>query len=317
MDRFGNNALEAFDLRSSTNGLIHNAADTDWFRVQLQAGTTYRFDQTAMESTQSHNDRSRFNDPLLSLWNGTSMIAQDDDGHSDDNYSARIDFTPTRSGTYWLEAAAFDGRVSDAGSPYEMTIREIEIHPEPEAGLLPAVTEPTPVGSAPERPERPEFSGTGNGNISGNGNITGSFNGPINVAPGGTFIVNTGTITGFDLVTGIGGRERYQFTNGSDTLTIQGDGRDRLKGFDPDQDRIQLDADQLMDGGLTTDEIAVAETSQERRQLLKASDQLVYFEPRGQLLYDANGDSRGVGEGGTIAKLDPGTELTDQNVVMV
>jgi hypothetical protein len=75
---------------------IGTAADVDWIRVTLTAGTLYQFDGRGAGSTGG-----TLADPTLSLLNssGTAIRADNDSGTGADS---RILYTPTTSGTYYL-----------------------------------------------------------------------------------------------------------------------------------------------------------------------------------------------------------------------
>jgi hypothetical protein len=81
-------------IGGSSSGVVNFSGDLDWFRLALQAGTTYRFNLNG----------NTLADPALTL--------RDADGNQlafNDDFSGRnsqITFTPTTSGSYFLEAAA-------------------------------------------------------------------------------------------------------------------------------------------------------------------------------------------------------------------
>lgn len=138
--------------------------------------------------------------------------------------------------------------------------------------------------------------------IIGDGNIQGDNN---NVANGSDFSTN------------MLGRETFRFTEEADTLTIQGDGRDRITNFDAEADTIYLDADELMDGNLSDGTIYIAHNRRDVRWYAERSHELIYFERQGKLLYDGNGSQRGLGDGGQIAKLDGSPDLYSDSIQIV
>ncbi|MGY2050508.1 NF038122 family metalloprotease [Methylobacterium sp. JK268] len=88
-------------VNGSSTGTISPGGDHDWFRVTLAAGTHYRFDVRGSADGGGTNP-----DPTLSLYDGASnLIASDDD--SGVGLNARLFYTPTSSGTYYLDAGAF------------------------------------------------------------------------------------------------------------------------------------------------------------------------------------------------------------------
>ncbi|MEG3146486.1 pre-peptidase C-terminal domain-containing protein, partial [Sphingomonas sp. RT2P30] len=85
---------------SATTGTIGTTGDTDWFKVTLVAGHSYRFDLQAHDSGQG-----TLPDPFLRLRDsfGTSITFDDDNGNGLDS---QIDYTATASGTYFLSAGS-------------------------------------------------------------------------------------------------------------------------------------------------------------------------------------------------------------------
>ena len=65
--------------------------------------------------------------------------------------------------------------------------------------------------------------------------------------------------------------------------------------------------------------LAIAESKKELKSLAKEDYDLIYFEPKGDLYVDGNGDSKGFGnksEGGMIADLPNDTVLTESDVLI-
>ena len=126
-------------------------------------------------------------------------------------------------------------------------------------------------------------------NINGDGNV---------VTIGDSNTVNS-------LITGMNGRDRLTGTDEEDIFTIQGDGRDKIINFDPTQDTLELDSDLM--GGISNDNVKVADSRRDLRLFLQNGSELIYFEPKGKLFLDGNGSDRGMGRdegGGLIAKVD-------------
>ncbi|WP_420626857.1 fibronectin type III domain-containing protein [Candidatus Poriferisodalis sp.] len=98
------------DVGASATGSIGSADDSDWLRVDLAAGTTYRFDLEG-EATASGS----LEDPLLTLYDpsGIRLVSDDDGG---EEYNSRMTFTASAAGSYYLAAAAFAG----TGSQYSL-----------------------------------------------------------------------------------------------------------------------------------------------------------------------------------------------------
>ena len=88
------------DVGGSVTGNMGTDLDEDWFAVELEAGTRYQIDlegQATGRGTQPN--------PFLDLYDNASTIAieQDDGGGVGDN--ARIVYTPTVAGTYYIDVA--------------------------------------------------------------------------------------------------------------------------------------------------------------------------------------------------------------------
>jgi Calx-beta domain/FG-GAP-like repeat len=86
----------------SATGNLEVTGDHDWFRVQLTTGVQYTFDlqgDTVGAGT--------LHDPLMQLFNGSSQfITSDDDGGG--NLNSHIVYTPTVTGSYYIDAGAYD-----------------------------------------------------------------------------------------------------------------------------------------------------------------------------------------------------------------
>lgn len=78
---------------------VEVSADRDWFRITLQAGVTYEFRLDGSGGTP-------LSDPYLAIANSSGTeLAFNDDGGADLNSLLR--FTPTTSGTYYLDAGGW------------------------------------------------------------------------------------------------------------------------------------------------------------------------------------------------------------------
>ncbi len=87
----------------TATGVLQQAGDRDWFAVQLQAGNTY-----SVTETGSTGRGGTLADPFLRLHDSSgALIASDDDIVDGANPDSRLSFTPTASGTYYVEAGAF------------------------------------------------------------------------------------------------------------------------------------------------------------------------------------------------------------------
>src|SRR5437763_7477 len=83
-------------IGGSTTGSIESTQDNDWFRVTLTAGRSYQFDLEGHDTAQG-----TLPNPFLELFSSTgSSISYDFDSGSGNN--ARITFTPSAGGTFYL-----------------------------------------------------------------------------------------------------------------------------------------------------------------------------------------------------------------------
>jgi Ca2+-binding RTX toxin-like protein len=100
-------------IGGSVNGYVNFVGDDDWYRVELVAGQSYVFTLTGSGGTP-------LADPYLELRSsGGALIAIDDDAGPGVNSLLR--FTPTQSGTYYINARAYEGAgVSNTGG-YTLT----------------------------------------------------------------------------------------------------------------------------------------------------------------------------------------------------
>ena len=185
-------------------------------------------------------------------------------------------------------------------------------------------------------------------------NISNTGSGNINVGDIGT-VNNTTTIdnsftiqtTDINLSLAISGdskkSEKVEGTDGND-LIADGRGKDKLIGgggadqfyfageepfkkktvdkvidFDASEGDVIVIADEVF-GDLADDTtLAIADTKRNLKQLSKDGYDLLYFEPKGDLYVDGNGDSKGFGkksEGGMIADLPNDTVLTESDVLI-
>ena len=78
--------------------------DSDWYAVTLTVGTTWQFDLSGTSSTSSPD--LKLKDPFLMLRdaNGESVAVDDDSGLGRD---ARLVYTPTVSGTYYVDVQSY------------------------------------------------------------------------------------------------------------------------------------------------------------------------------------------------------------------
>jgi hypothetical protein len=83
--------------------LGEGATDSDWFRINLTAGTRYQFDLDGADTAAG-----TLSDPFLTLYNSSGDYAGVYDDDSGSGLNARFLFTPSTSGVYYLEATTAD-----------------------------------------------------------------------------------------------------------------------------------------------------------------------------------------------------------------
>ena len=84
-------------MNSEIQGIVETGGDRDWFSISLDAGSTYKFDLKHVS----------IGDPYLKLYDSSQqVISQNDDGAG--GLDSRIVFTPEQTGTYYLDAGAYD-----------------------------------------------------------------------------------------------------------------------------------------------------------------------------------------------------------------
>lgn len=86
---------------SSSSGALETGNDRDWFKVTLQAGITYRLQATGGTST------SDLYDPVLYLRNSFGTLLTYNDDASNVTLNSQINYTPTTSGTYYLDVGSY------------------------------------------------------------------------------------------------------------------------------------------------------------------------------------------------------------------
>ena len=97
--------------------------EADWFRVMLQANTTYRFDVRGNESTDSGGT---LNYPQVAVFDSSGGILTRD-YNSEMANSARVNFKPSAGGTYYVQASG-----NRANGTYTISATEISGNSPPE-----------------------------------------------------------------------------------------------------------------------------------------------------------------------------------------
>ncbi|MBD8876179.1 putative Ig domain-containing protein [Roseibium polysiphoniae] len=84
----------------SITGTVDVAGDHDWYAVELEAGVSYQFSLRGAATSGG-----TLSDPFLALFDAAGVEIDFNDDH-DGSLDALIEFTPTTSGTYYLDAEA-------------------------------------------------------------------------------------------------------------------------------------------------------------------------------------------------------------------
>lgn len=106
-------------LGSTYDGELETVGDRDWIRVELTAGQRYAISLTG-------SGGSPLSDPLVRLYDADgNLVAENDDGGA--GLNSLLTYTIENSGTYYIEAAAWDDTV--AGS-YTVGLEEADPLPE-------------------------------------------------------------------------------------------------------------------------------------------------------------------------------------------
>lgn len=86
---------------ATIEGNLESAGDSDWFAISLVAGVSYTFNLDPASS-------GGLSDPYLYLYGSNGiLLAQDDD--SGPGLASELTYTPTSSGTYYLDASSYGG----------------------------------------------------------------------------------------------------------------------------------------------------------------------------------------------------------------
>ena len=110
----------------SVQGNIERGYDSDWFAVELMAGTTYRIDLSGQET-----GKGSLRDPYLygiydAEGNLVSNTADDDGGPIHDS---RLEFTPDATGTYYISAGAYGTYWPGTGTYTLSVVEATDDHP--------------------------------------------------------------------------------------------------------------------------------------------------------------------------------------------
>ena len=112
----------------SVGGRIGKTVDRDWFAVVLEAGTTYVFDLNGRLSYRGAPAGGSLGNPYLrGIYdaNGDLIPGTTDDDSGGWYYNSRVRFTPTESGTYYLEADVGRVHYAPLTGTYTLHVREV------------------------------------------------------------------------------------------------------------------------------------------------------------------------------------------------
>ena len=134
-DDCGQDAASACDLRvpGSKRGDFEVDGDSDWFAVDLVAGTSYRFLQWGVSIGFGPVTGVTLYDPMiLGIYDDNGILLPDTTADSDGrgNLTAEVDFAPLASGTYYVKAGANTRHANGVGT-YWVSVSETDSGPEP------------------------------------------------------------------------------------------------------------------------------------------------------------------------------------------
>ena len=134
-DDCGEDAASACDLRvpGGKRGNFEVDGDSDWFAVDLVAGTSYRFRQSGVSfSFGPVTGVTLYNPKILGIYddNGIKLPDTSDDNGGSGDLEAMVEFAPPASGTYYLVAGATKWDANGVGS-YWLSVSETDSGPEP------------------------------------------------------------------------------------------------------------------------------------------------------------------------------------------
>lgn len=104
----------------SYSGRLERGGDADWIKVTLVAGETYRITLAGTGSSAGLDTVLRIYDPAsTSRSTGTVVATNDDANNAAGDLSSAVTFTATQSGTYYIDARAYDATVT---GNYQVTV---------------------------------------------------------------------------------------------------------------------------------------------------------------------------------------------------
>ncbi len=164
------------------------------------------------------------------------------------------------------------------------------------------------------------YGGKGNDVLNGgagNDTLTGEVGNDRLIGGAGDDFLNGGE--GNDFLNGGKGSDRFLFSGGNG-FEIAAIGRDSIKGFKGDEDKIILDKqtfnglESIVGEGFSV--VAEFEVVNSKNAAANSDAKIVYNSKSGDLYYNANGGEGGFGEGGKFARLLGKPELEAANFVI-
>ena len=116
--RNNTNTSGRIDVGASVTGSI-GSNDTDWFRVDLEAGKTYQIDMEGRDT-----GRGTYTDPYLTIFDVTGVFSRKENDDGGENKNARLTYTPATSDRYFISATRGVAGLSDTGT-YTLSVRDI------------------------------------------------------------------------------------------------------------------------------------------------------------------------------------------------
>ena len=107
------------EVGASATGNIHAVGNSDWFRVDLEAGKTYQIDLEGADTS-----KGTLADPYLSRRDGSGNLIENNDDISTTNLNSQLVFTVTATGTYYLGVSAV---VNTTIGTYTLSVRDITL----------------------------------------------------------------------------------------------------------------------------------------------------------------------------------------------
>ena len=111
------------EVGGSVTGNVNSTPpnDRDWFAVELEAGKSYQIDLEG-----AGTGRGTLQDPYLrGVYDASGSKIPDTDNDDVDtnsgNYNSRVIFTPTTTGTYYLQTSEFDNKIGT----YTLSVRDV------------------------------------------------------------------------------------------------------------------------------------------------------------------------------------------------